>query len=87
MLFCQWIQIAPTLLENAFLLLQRRMAVESEIREGMGLMLGAESPCQELGGGIGIGGEPLDQMDLGDKPPWLLGPLYPKLSMCLRVPG
>ena len=28
---------------------------ELEMREGMGLKLGAESPCLEFGGGIGTG--------------------------------
>ena len=44
---------------------------ELEMREGIGLMRGAVSPCLETGGGIGTRAVQQDWMDLEAKPPLL----------------
>ena len=47
---------------------------ESEMREGIGLMMGAASPCLEFSRGTGIGVAPPDRMDLVAKHPLLAIP-------------
>ena len=47
---------------------------ELEMREGIGLMRGAVSPCLEFGRGTGTGATQPDQMELEAKPPLLVNP-------------
>ena len=46
-------------------------AEELEMREGTGLMRAGVSPCQEFGGGIGIGAAQPDRTDSETEPPLL----------------